>query len=179
MKGFKIVIICLVLGGVYFYNTNWFQSFFLYNRFYENIADVPFDVTEKGETISIPLKHKFNTCYELNVAVPEKNVFHNTPVGPGSLRYRFKSMGQVIAEGTTFPAERKNFTLYRGVTLITILVFDLPFPGAGRDLSLDLTVETPMAFLNDYKGKIQCSIRPDYSADRGGCSDEGLRIDSM
>lgn len=178
MKGLKIFLLCLVLGGVFFYNSNWFQSFFLYNRFYENIVDVPFDVTKKGETISISLKHKFNTCYELNVGVLDKYIFHRGTVGPGALRYRFISRGQVIKEGLTFPAERNNLTLYRGVTLITILVFDLPFPGAGSDVSLELTVDTPMTFLNEHAGKIKCSIRPNYSADRGGC-DEELRIDSM
>ncbi|SOB58919.1 conserved protein of unknown function [Pseudodesulfovibrio profundus] len=176
MKNFKIILICIVLAGVYFYNTNWFQSFFLYERFYENIVDVPFDVTKKGETLSIPLNHKFSTCYELNVAVPEKNLYHNTPVGPGALKYKFISEGQVLAEGLTFPAERKNFTLYRGVSLITILVFDLPFPGSEEDLSLELTVDTPMTFLNEFQGKIRCSIRPNYSADRGGCYEGKMRI---
>jgi hypothetical protein len=135
-------------------------------------------VTKKGETISISLKHKFYTCYELNVGVPDKYIFHRGIVGPGALRYRFISRGQIIKEGLTVPAELNHLTLYRGVTLITILVFDLPFPGAGSDVSLELTVDTPMTFLNEYAGKIRCSIRPNYSADRGGC-DEELRIDSI
>lgn len=177
MKGLIIFLLCLVLGGVFFYNSNWFQSFFLYDRFLENIVDIPFDVTKKGETISIPLKHKFNTCYELNVAVPDKNLYHDTTVGPGTLKYRFISGKQVVAEGLTFPPARQNFTLYRGVTLIAIMVFDLPIPGAGNDLTLELTVETPMAFLNEYAGKLKCSIRPNYSAKAGGCYDEELRID--
>ncbi|CCH48501.1 protein of unknown function [Pseudodesulfovibrio piezophilus C1TLV30] len=177
MKGLKIFLICIVLGGVFVYNTNWFQSFFLYNRFLESIADVPFDVTKKGETISIPLKHKFNTCYELNVAVPDKNIFHDNIVGPGALRYRFVSGGKILAKGFTFPAVRQHLTLYRGVTLITILVFDLPTPGAGNDVSLELTVDTPMAFLNKYAGKIKCNIRPNYSAKAGGCYNEELRIE--
>lgn len=175
MKGLKVFLLCLVFGGVFFYNSNWFQSCFLYNRFYENIVDVPFDVTKQGETVSIPLKHKFNTCYELDVAVPDKNVFHDRIVGPGALRYRFISRGQVIEEGLTFPAEKNNVILYQGVSLIMLLVFDLPFPGAGSDVSLELTVDSPMAFLNEYAGKIRCSIRPNYSADNGGC-DERLRI---
>ncbi|MBI9078585.1 MAG: hypothetical protein JEY79_02445 [Pseudodesulfovibrio sp.] len=176
MKALKIFFICLVLGGLYFYNTNWFQSFFLYDRFYENIVYAPFDVTIKGETTFIPLKHKFNTCYELTVAVPDKNIFHDGLVGPGALRYRFISRGKTIAEGLTFPPARQHLTLYRGVTLIAILVFDLPFPGAGNDLSLELTVETPMTFLNEYSGKINCSIRPNYSAKAGRCYDEELKI---
>lgn len=168
MKGSKIFLLCLLLAGVFLYNSNWFQSFFLYNRFYENIVDVPFDVTEKGETTTISLKHKFNTCYELNVGIPDKYIFHRGIVGPRALRYRFISRGKVIKEGLTFPAKQKNLTLYRGITLISVLVFDLPFPGAGSDdVSLELTVDTPMTFLNEYAGKIKCSIRPNYSAEEG------------
>lgn len=178
MKGLKIFLVCLVLGGVYFYNSNWFQSFFLYNRFYENIADVPFEVTNKGEMISIPIKHKFNTCYELSVVVPDKNVFHDRLVGPGTFKFRFISKGKTLDEGFTYPPAPQHFTLYRGVTLIPILVFDLPFSGAGSDLSLELTVETPMTFLDGYAGRLKCSIRPNYSAEAGGCFDEELRMNS-
>jgi len=175
MKTFKTLLVCLVLGGVYFYNTNWFQSFFLYERFNQSIADVPFDVTKNGKTISIPLKYKFNTCYELSVAVPDKNLFHDGIVGPGSLNYRFISRGKVIEKGITFPPARQHTSLYQGVSLINILVFDLPFPGAGDDLTLELTVETPMTFLNEYSETIHCRIRTNYSAKIGGCFDEDLR----
>jgi hypothetical protein len=146
------------------------------DRFHQDIFSAPFDVTRKGEVFSIPLKYKFRTCYSLALAVPDKNLYYGTPVGPGTLRYRFVSKGQIIAEGLTFPPARRHFARYREVTLINILVFDLPFPGAGNDLSLELTVETPMTFLNEYSGKINCSIRPNYSAKAGRCYDEELKI---
>lgn len=107
MKGLKIFLLCLVLGAVYFYNTNWFQAFFMGDRFHQEIYSASFDVTKKGEKLTIPIKYKIKTCYSLALEVPDNNLYHDTTAGQGVLRYRFVSKGQTIAEGLTpLPARR-------------------------------------------------------------------------
>lgn len=177
MRKLLIVFLCMVAGGVYFYNTNWFQSFFMYGEYYQDIVDVPFDVTRTGATISIPLKHTYNTCYCLSIGVPDSKLFHRGFDGSGILAYRFISHNKILAKGSTAQPITRG-TLYRGVTYINLLVFDLPFPGAGNDLTLELTVQEPMEFLTRFKGALTCRIRPNYSAKVGGCYDEVLRMNS-
>ena len=176
MRILWIMLLCLVLSGVYFYNTNWFQSFFMYDRFYEDIYDESFDVTKKGKTITIPLKYKYKTCYSLAIAVPDKNIFHDRIAGYGLLSYKFISRNKVLAEGYTHAPTRRNLTLKQGVTSTHILVFDLPFPGADNDLVLHLEVQEPFAYLEPYSGKITCKINPNYIADFGKCYNEDLRV---
>lgn len=175
MKKLLIVFLCMILGGVYFYNTDWFQSFFMYRQYYQDIVNVPFDATRTGETINIPIKHTYRTCYSLSIGVPDSKMFHRRFDGDGILAYRFISKDKVLAEGIT--ARPKRRTLYRGATYINLMVFDLPFPGAGDDLTLVLTVKEPMEFLTQFKGDLTCRIRPNYSSKKGECYDEVLRID--
>lgn len=170
------MLLCLVLGSMYLYNTNWFQSFFLYDRFYEDIYNAPFDVTKKGASISIPLKYKYRTCYRLAIAVPDKNIFHERRAGYGLLAYKFISKNKVLAEGYTHVPTRRDLMLKRGITSINILVFDLPFLGAGEDLTLHLEVREPFRDLEPYAGNINCKINPDYNADFGKCYNEDLKI---
>lgn len=176
MRALWTILLCLVLAGTYFYNTNWFQSFFLHERFYEDICNIPFDVTQRGESISIPLKYKFKTCYSLAITVPDKDLFHDGNVGDGILKYRFLSRGRVIAEGYTRAPNDRHLMFYHGVTMINILVFDLPFPGTGNDLTLELEVKEPFEFLEPFAGKTTCQIEPDYIASFGKCYNEDLRM---
>ena len=176
MKVLWIMLLCLVFGGGYFYNTNWFQSFFLYDRFYEDIYNAPFDVTRKGASITVQLKYKYKTCYSLAVAVPDKDIFHDRIAGYGLLAYEFVSKGKVLAQGYTHAPTRRNLMLKDGVTSTNILVFDLPFPDASDDLALHLEVREPFRYLEPYAGKIRCKINPDYDAKLGKCYNEDLKI---
>jgi hypothetical protein len=176
MRALRIMLLCLALGGIYFYNTNWFQSFFLYDRFYEDIYNAPFDVTKVGESISIPLEYKYKTCYRLAVAISDKDIFHERRAGYGLLEYRFVSRNKVLAEGYTHVPTRHDLMLKQGITSINILVFHLPFPGASDDLTLHLEVREPFRELEQYAGNINCKINPDYSADLGICYNEDLMI---
>jgi hypothetical protein len=165
----------MIAGAVYFYNTNWFQSFFMYGKYYQDIVNVPFDVTKTGATISIPLKHAYNTCYSLAIGVPDSKLAHRGFEGNGVLAYRFISKKKILAEGIT--AQPKRRSLKGEVTYINLLVFDLPFPGAENDLTLELTVQEPMEFLTGFKGDLTCRVRPNYSSKAGKCYDEDLRIE--
>jgi hypothetical protein len=176
MRNLKIFLLLLVFGGMLFYNSNWFQSAFLSDRFYKDICYAPFDVTVKGESISIPLKYKFKTCYKLSIAVPDKKVFHDRIIGPGTLKYQFISKGRVLAKGRTYNPDRHHFTLYRGITSMNILAFNLPFFEADDDLTLELEVVEPMEFLEPYTGNIFCRINSDYDAKLGKCYNDDLLI---
>ncbi|MDD3313684.1 hypothetical protein [Pseudodesulfovibrio sp.] len=179
MRHLLIAFLCIVAGGVYFYNTNWFQASFMSERFHRDIFNAPFDATKTGETITIPIKYTYSTCYGLAIAVPDSKLAHRGFEGDGFWAYRFMSGSKILAEGLTTQPDQRHRALYRGVTYITLLVFDLPFPDAGNDLTLELTVKKPMEFLARYKGVLTCRIRPNYSAKAGGCYDEELRLGSM
>ncbi|WP_449242039.1 hypothetical protein [Desulfovibrio sp.] len=170
-----IIFLLALAGGIYFYNTIWFQATFK-DDFINEISYEPFDVTKKGAVLSLPIKYRYNTCYKLAIAVPDKNVFHHHIVGPGILKYRFVSNGRVIAEGRTFEAQKQNLMYSLGITSINILVFNLPFPGAGGDLTLELEVLEPMTFLEPYAGNTYCKINPDYDPKFCKCYNEDLMI---
>jgi hypothetical protein len=176
MKTFFIIFLCVILGGIYVYNTNWFQSSFRYERYYRPIYEAPFDVTQKGETVSIPLKYTYRTCYDLALTVPDKNVFHDRLVGPGLLAYRFLSDGRVLGDGLSFPPDKRQLGLRRDTSLIPVMLFDLPFAKEGGDLVLELEVVEPFTFLKPYAGNIKCRITPDYDSKVGRCIGEDLRI---
>ncbi|MBI9081879.1 MAG: hypothetical protein JEY79_19330 [Pseudodesulfovibrio sp.] len=161
----KIVSIGLMLVIVLvFYNSNWFQSTFVYGQFYENIYSAPFDVTQKGNRVVIPIKYKYATSYGLAVSVPDGEAFTFADFEEGSLRYRFISKDQILGEGMTLPLIGKNRIVKDGSSSIDILIFTLPISGAGDDLTLDLEVITPIKFLNGYSGKITCFINPYYES---------------
>lgn len=176
MRNLKIFLLLFILGGILFYNSNWFQSAFLPERFYKDIFNAPFDVTKTGESISIPLKYTFKTCYAIEIAVPDKNLFHHDKSGNGILKYQFISNGRVIAEGLTHPPNSRHMRLYRGITSIILFVFDLPFNGEGDSLTLDIEVIEPMSFLEAFSGEIHCRVNPSYDAKLGKCHGEATRI---
>ena len=176
MKYVKILFLLSIAFGVFFYNSNWFQASFFPETYYQDICLAPFDVTRKNETITIPLKYGYDTCYRLAVAVPDKNIFHDNIIGPGDLMYRFVSKGQTLAKGHTRQPSKQHLMLNNGTTSINILVFNLPFPGAGEDLELQLTVHEPFHFLNAYKGRTFCKINADYNPKFGKCYNEELMI---
>ncbi|MBI9078600.1 MAG: hypothetical protein JEY79_02545 [Pseudodesulfovibrio sp.] len=176
MRYLLITFLCVVAGGVYFYNTNWFHASFMGDRFHRDIFSAPFDATKIGATIAIPIKYNYKTCYGLTIAVPDSKLAHRGFDGDGIWEYRFMSGNKTLAEGLTAQPSKRHRSLYRGVSYVTLLVFDLPFPGAGSDLTLELTVKEPMEFLRPFAGQIDCRIRPDYSAKAGKCYNEALKI---
>ncbi len=159
------------------YNNIQFQAAF-FSDFYDTIADVPFEVTEKGASVTIPLdKYKYKTCYDVAIAIPDWYLFANMkPNEKGQVKYAFKSNGRVLKEGLSLPLSRKNFGGREGHDLVELLVFDLPFPDAKEDLTLTLEVTTPFEFLKAYSKQIRCWINPDYSAKFNKCYNEDLHI---
>ena len=91
MKKILAVLLLLLAVAVYVFNTNRFQAFFLVKSFYADIADMPFDVTRKGERITIPIKFKYKTCYDLGIKVPGRELSDTGMVGEGLLGYKFAS----------------------------------------------------------------------------------------
>lgn len=175
MKKLLAVVIVLAAGGVYFYNTNWFQAFFFNETFYENIADVPFDVLKKGERISIPLKYKYSTCYDVAVAVPGRELSNSRKTGEGRLGYQFISNGEILASGITKPVVRRGWGGGDDTSIRSLVVFDLPFPAPG-DVILQLEVVEPFSFMKEYEGHTSIIINPDYCPKFDECYHEDLRI---
>ena len=174
---FKLTLaLVVIIGFVFFYNTIWFQSFFLYKEFYKNIVNVHFDVTQKDAVISIPIHYHYKTCYDLGVAVPESVFLHSDKTGKGKLGYKFISAGKLLADGITNPVSHFHWTGGDDFSKIVLMVFDLPFPGASSDLTLELEVIEPFSFMSKYKGQTSIIINPDYNADVGKCYNDKLRI---
>jgi hypothetical protein len=165
-----------VLATALLYNSNWFHSVFFPNDFYKDVYSVEYDTTKVGESVSIPLKYNFNTCYALEMAVHDKKLFYSRASLNGMLRYRFMSKGLVVAEGLTQRPNNRYMIFYRGMTSIIIMTFDLPFVDNGDELTLNLEVVEPMAFLEPFSGNIVCRVKPSYDAKLGKCHGEALRI---
>lgn len=176
MRLTTIIIIILTLGAAFLYNTIWFQAFFFHKKFYENIHSEPFDVTKKNESTSIKINYKYNTCYDLSISVPGSKLFHSEGIGKGALKYQFISDGRILKEGITFQPSKRNLSLYNGRSSVSILAFDLPFPGANGDLTLNLKVIDPMIYLKKYSNNITCQINPDYNPDFNQCYNKDLKI---
>lgn len=172
-----IILVLLLALGVYIYSTNWFQSSFLTESYYKEIALVPFDIAAKGEQTTIPIHFKHKTCYALGVQVPGSEAFHSKPTGKGRLGYKFISGRSVIAEGVTRPVPRTGWGGNDHVSIRKLMVFDLPFRGFSKGLSLELEVVEPFSFMQDYKGQTSIVIKPNYEPKVGGCYNEDLRIE--
>ncbi|QJB55827.1 hypothetical protein [Pseudodesulfovibrio sp. zrk46] len=176
MKKAALFIIPLIMCAIYLYNTNQFQAFFASKSFYANIVDVPFDVTSKGKQTTLPLKHKFNTCYDLSIAIPGREALDSRYEGKGQLAYQFISEGTVIADGITQPVHAQKWTGNERASICKLMVFDLPFPKASDDLVLRLEVTEPFDFLQEHKDNTFIVIAPNYSSKFDECYDEDLRI---
>lgn len=90
------VLFSALIAAVYFYNTIWFQAFFIPKMFYEDIANVNFDVSHVGETIEIPLKFNYKTCYSLSLSVPGAWMLNSDNIAQGKLKYKFIAHGKVL-----------------------------------------------------------------------------------
>lgn len=172
----KVVFLLIIIAGcAYFYNTMWFQSIFN-DSFYESLVDVPFNVLKKGEEITVPLKHKYKTCYEVGVAVPGRELSDSRKTGKGLLGYKFVFKGKILASGVTQPVVGQGWSGDDHISIRPLMVFDLPFPGAPGELVLTLEVIEPFSFMEKYKGETSIIIRPNYEPKVGKCYDEDLRI---
>ena len=176
VKKLIVIMALLAVGSIYFYNTNWFQSSFI-GSFYDPIAEVPLDVTMKGERISIPLKYEYETCYDLGVKVPGRELFVSRKTGKGLLKYKFVSDWNVVAEGITHPTNSRRWDVGDEMSVPLLLVFDLPFPGAANNLMLELEVVEAFSYLEEYKGQTSIIISPNYEPKVGKCYNENLRIE--
>lgn len=170
------VLILVLLGSIYFYNTVWFQAMFMTDRFYKNIVEAPFDVFDIDTSISIPINYKYKTCYKLAIAVPGWEFSNSHGEGSGRLAYKFMSDGQVLAEGVTSALSRRGRGGRNGVSTLALLVFDLPFPGASGKVTLELKVVEPFSFMSEYKGRTFIVINPNYVPEFQECYNENLRI---
>lgn len=175
MKRLAFALIILVASSIYIYNTMWFQSLFN-DSFYNSIVDVPFDVTKKGSLISVPLKFNYKSCYCLGIKVPGRELSDSLRTGKGQLWYQFQSNGVVITEGVTQPVTRRGWGGNDLYSIRKLMIFDLPFPTASKELVLKLEVVEPFSFMKGYKGQTSIDIRPNYEPKAGKCYDEDLRI---
>lgn len=164
-KTMKYVIGLMVAAGLFLflYNSNLFNSYLRPERFYENIYCGPYNVTETGASLTIPITYTFATTYGLSIVVPGDNLFQSSANGNGTLKYSFISNGQTIAQGSTIPPKRENLVVREQSSYVDILFFDLPLPKAGSELQLRLVVERPFVFLKSYEGNIRCCINPSYN----------------
>ena len=176
MRVIPLLTLIVIIGFIYIYNTNRFQSLFL-DDFYDDIAYIKFDVIRKNETISIPINHKYKTCYDLGITVPGKKFSAYPNEGPGQLRYKFISNGNLLIEGVTKRFSRHSIGGNDKHTILKLIVFDLPLRKQVDDLTIKLTVVEPFSFLEEYKGHTSIVINPNYSAKFGKCYNEKLRIE--
>lgn len=164
-----------VISAVYFYNTTWFQSMF-FDDFYKNIAEVRFDIFKNRNKILIPINYKYNTCYELDIAIPGKNLISYRKEGSGILHYKFLSNGSLLTEGVTYMVSRHHMGGNDDYTTLKLMVFNLPIKGQSDDLILELEVIEPFIFISEYEGQTSIIIKPNYETKVGGCYNESLRI---
>ncbi|WP_316897612.1 hypothetical protein [Pseudodesulfovibrio indicus] len=177
MKKLFVILMVVFAVGVYVFNTNRFQAFFFNETFYENIVDLPYDVLKKGERISIPLKYKYDTCYDVAVAVPGRELSDSRESGDGRLMYQFVSEGKILASGVTKPIVRRGWGGSDAISIRPLMVFDLPFSEAHGDVILQLEVVEPFLFMKEYEGHTTIVINPDYAPKFDKCYHEDLRID--
>ncbi|MDD3311544.1 hypothetical protein [Pseudodesulfovibrio sp.] len=176
-RALAIVILAGILFGAYrIYNSLQFQAAFS-SDFYANIADLPFDVTGKGVSITIPLReYRYRTCYDVAIAVPGWLALDDLPLDKGRIRYRFTSDGRTLAQGVIAPKGREHQGQNKDYSLIILFVFDLPFPEAKNGVDLTLEVVSPFDSLRKYMGRIRCLINPDYTFKFDRCYHETLHI---
>lgn len=163
MKYLLSGVVLLAIGALFLFNSVWFQAFFLGERFYDKIYESPFDVTTPGESLTIPILNKYSTRHSLALSVPDRHAFDYISQSSGMISYRFVSKGKVIDEGKALQLTRMLSSYTEDSSSVRILFFDLPKPTLNGELQLELSVDTPVAFLLPYKGEISCYIRPDYS----------------
>jgi len=172
----KVAFLLVVIAGcVYCYNTIWFQSMFN-DSFYKSIVDAPFNVSQNEERLTVPLKYKYKTCYEVGLAVPGRDLSDTRKAGKGLMGYKFVFKGKTLASGVTQPVVGPGWSGDDHISIRPLIVFDLPFPGASEGLFLTLEVIEPFVFLEEYKGETSIIIRPNYEPKVGKCYDEDLRI---
>jgi len=159
---YLVVVGALLIGAFVIFNSNKFQAYFLTEQFYKKIYEGPFDVTKKGESTVIPIKYKYKTNYALAISLPDRFALDSLQREKGEVRYQFISKNQILKKGITIPPIWENSSYSNDTSFVDILMFDLPFPGAGDDLTLELEVVTPMTFLEAYSGSITCFINPHY-----------------
>lgn len=176
MKRTILIAALTVTIGIYAYNTPLFRSIFVSDAFFADIIQIPFDVLNKDETVSIPLRYKYDTYYELEIVVPGRELSDAYATGKGRLLYRFISNGKTLATGKTRQVGRHNWGGDDAVSRLAIMTFDLPFEGESDDLILELRVIEPFAFMSKYKGSLSIAVSPAYSPKVGNMH-EDLRID--
>ena len=178
MKHALVPLLLVIGAAIYASNSLFFQAASRETR-PAPIHAAGFDALTEGEAVSIPLRFEQATCYALELAIPDSGPFfhegfgRSTPVG--SLSYRFSQGETTLAEGATAPPSAAALGLKaNGTTTMSLLVFDLPFDGAGEDATLHVTVAEPFAFLEPFAGTIQLRIASNYSQRLSGCLDEPL-----
>jgi hypothetical protein len=139
------------VAAVYFYNTVWFQAFFMHEKFYKDIAHVQFDVTQPGEKIEIPLKFKYKTCYDLGISVPGAWMLNSENVAQGQLAYSFMAGDKLLARGIIPAVKRSSFSGDDDHSIVELIVFDLPFAGES-EVVLHVEVIEPFSLLSEFKG---------------------------
>ncbi|WP_051676980.1 hypothetical protein [Maridesulfovibrio frigidus] len=156
---FLLIIVCCFLV----YNSNHYQAIFNNNKFYAEIYSAPFDVTQKGATIRIPLKFSYKTRYGIFIKIPDYDPLSYVERTRGFLEYHFLSDGVVLKSGKTFPSSQWERLWRDDCSFIGILGFDLPLPGASKDLVLKLTVVEPFNFFIPFSGDTYCVVKPNAS----------------
>ena len=176
MRYLLALLLAVLLGFAYISSTIRFKSIF-HDDFYHYIVNTPFDVTQKNETVIIPISHKYDICHDLGIDIPGNKFGAYPKYGPGKLRYKFISKEEILADGIIDVLSTHSLGGMNENTTILLMVFDLPFKENIDNLTLELTVVEPFSFLEEYKGQTSIVINPNYSDKFDKCYNDELKIE--
>lgn len=145
--------------------TNDFAAWFDTEKFYQPIYSADFDVMNTKTITRAKLKQSYDVRHGFSLIIHAKHLgFQAFKDLDGSITYTFRSNGQILKSYTTAPPIYPLVYKFRkDAYRIPLFDFDLPFEGATGDLFLEVTLNSPITKLKEYRDSISCEISPFYS----------------
>jgi len=163
MKKLLILIILVVIAGWQLSKSNDFAVWFNTDNFYRPIFSAKFDVAEPGYTVRAQLSHRYDVTHGFFLEFPytdfDIDQFSDLD---GAILYTFSSKGVILKSERMAVPSRPMGGFKNGMRDLVLFTFDLPYAKGVHDLTLEVTLISPITGLLPYSDTVNCKVAPAY-----------------
>lgn len=163
MKKIIFVIFLVAIAGWHLHKSNEFAVWFNSDNFYRPIYSAAFDIARPGFTVQAHLSQNYDVTHGFFLEFPcDSYDLRSVYDLDGIIRYTFWSKGVVLKSEQIPLPSRPMGGFKKGKRNFVLFTFELPYAKDVNNLTLEVTLLSPITQLLPYADSVKCKVAPAY-----------------